>query len=65
MNFERCRWSFYSEMIVLTPGLGQHSQIQKSHFSYSKFKEFNTHRVVFRSLAIGQKGQRHVPPRGL
>lgn len=65
MNFERCHWSFYSEMIVSTPGLGQCSQTQKSHFSYSKFKEFNTHRVVFRALAAGQKGERYVPPRAL
>lgn len=63
MNFERRHWSFYSEMTVLTPGLGQHSQAKKSHFSYSKFKEFNTHRVVFRALAASQKGQHYVPLR--
>lgn len=64
MNFERCHWSFYSEMTVLTPGLGRHSQTKKkSHFSYSKFKEFNTHRVVFRALAAGQNGQHYVPLR--
>lgn len=64
MNLKRCHWSFYSEMIISTPGPGQHSQTRKSPFSYSVFKEFNTHRVVFRALAAGPKG-RHMFLQGL